>query len=319
MRSKVRSLREFGFSVDRGIDLHTSPGRGRDYEHSTVAYKLYTKGAIPDDPSIDHDLAALLEAYATILTESTPPTGASEHTWIFQANPEFFDIDGAIAALSELNWLVNQHRDAIRHGDKVFLWRSGPKAGILAVATVMCDPMLLPENDPEKLYHRQPSKFAGEQLRVRLQIDRKLESLLSRNQLISDPKFKNLSILQSPMGTNFLVRPEEAAAITALIDGTSFRPKRAHERVWIYAPGRAAEHWDEFYRDGIIGVGWTEIGHFRQFTSLEEMSQAHTATYSRDTRPINDARVCWELATEMVPGDLVFARQGLIRSSGMAW
>jgi hypothetical protein len=311
MRSKVGSLREFGFSVDREIDLHTSPGRCRDYEHSTVAYKLYMKGVIPDDTSIDHDLEALLDAYATILAENTPQTEVPHRTWIFQANPEVFDIDGAIAALSELNWLINQHREAIRRGDKVFLWRSGPDAGIVAVATVMCDPMLLPESDPEQLYHRQPSKFAGEQLRVRLQIDWKLGSLLSRNQLISDPRFKDLSILKSPMGRNFPVSPEEAAVITALIDGAAFSLKRAYERVWIYAPGRAAEHWDEFYRDGIMGVGWDEIGDFRQFTSLEEMSQAHTTTYSRDTRPINDARACWEFATQMAPGDLVFARQGL--------
>jgi hypothetical protein len=32
------------------------------------------------------------------------------------------------------------------------------------------------------------------------------------------------------------------------------------QRVWLYAPGRDAEHWDEFYRDGIIAIGWNELG-----------------------------------------------------------
>ena len=311
MRSKIGSLREFGFIVDRDIDLHTSPGRGRDYEHSTVAYKLYLKGAVPDDVSIDHDLDALLQAYATVLEKSTSQAPSSQRTWIFQANPEIFDIDGAVAVLPELYWLVNQHRDAIRVGDQVFLWRSGTAAGIVAVATVLCDPMLLPENESDKLYDRQLSKFAGEQLRVRLRIDRKLGTPLLRSQLISDPRLKNLSVLRSPMGTNFPVTPEEAVAIAALIDGALATPKPARQRIWIYAPGRAAEHWDEFYRDGIMGVGWDEIGDFRQYNSLEEMSKAHTETYGRDTRPINDARACWEFTTQMAPGDLVFARQGL--------
>jgi predicted RNA-binding protein with PUA-like domain len=209
MRSKIGSLREFSFSTDRRIDLHTSSARGRGYEHGTIAYKLYMTGAVPDDASIDHDLNVLLQAYATLLEKPALP----QRTWIFQANPEIHDIDSAVGALTELNWLVNQHRDAIRAGDQVFLWRSGPPAGVVAVATVLCDPVILPENEPEKLYHRQPSKFSGEQVRVRLRIDRKLETLLPRSQLVSEPKLKNLSILRSPMGTNFPVSAEEATII----------------------------------------------------------------------------------------------------------
>jgi MrcB-like, N-terminal domain len=79
MRSKIGSLREFGFIVDRGINLHTSPGRGRDYEHSTVAYKLYLKGAVPDDVTIDHDLDALLQAYATVSEKSTSQAPSSRN------------------------------------------------------------------------------------------------------------------------------------------------------------------------------------------------------------------------------------------------
>jgi hypothetical protein len=104
------------------------------------------------------------------LEKSTPQ--APQRTWIFQANPELFDIDGAVANLTELNWLVNQHRDAIRGDDQIFLWRSGPSAGIVAVATVLCEPMLLPEDGSSQRFYREPSKFAGEQFRVRLRIDR---------------------------------------------------------------------------------------------------------------------------------------------------
>jgi len=310
LRAKVGYLREFGFSVDRGIDLHTAPGRGQEYEHSTVAYKLYSSGAVPDDASLDHDLDALLQAYAAVLERDSPQAPVSQRSWIFQANPEMFDIDGAIAGLTELSWLVNQHRDSIHGGDEVFLWRSGPAAGIVATATVLCDPMLLHEDDAEKVYNRQASKFEGDQVRVRLRIEQNLERLLPKSQLIADPKLKDLSILKAPMGTNFPVTAEEAAAITARIAAMT-GPRLVRGRVWIYAPGRAAEHWDEFYRDGIIGVGWDDVGDFRQYKTLNEMSEAHITAYSRDTRPINDARACWEFATQMAPGDLVFARQGL--------
>src|SRR5438046_435832 len=44
------------------------------------------------------------------------------------------------------------------------------------------------------------------------------------------------------------------------------------ERVWLYAPGRDAEHWDEFYREGIIAIGWNELGDLSKFQDLEELT-----------------------------------------------
>ncbi len=48
-------------------------------------------------------------------------------TWIFQANPKFYDIDAALANLKEMSWSVNQYKQSINPGDAVFLWKSGPE------------------------------------------------------------------------------------------------------------------------------------------------------------------------------------------------
>jgi MrcB-like, N-terminal domain/AAA domain (dynein-related subfamily) len=61
--SSVQSLKEFGFSVDTKIDLHTSRGLGKSYEDSTICYKPYLKGAIPNDNEILNDLEQVLRAY----------------------------------------------------------------------------------------------------------------------------------------------------------------------------------------------------------------------------------------------------------------
>ena len=71
--------------------------------------------------------------------------GSSGHqmtTWIFQGNPDRFDIDGYLAFAPErITWLVNQYKKQIRQGDQVFLWRAhgsgkhGP-AGIVAECIV---------------------------------------------------------------------------------------------------------------------------------------------------------------------------------------
>ena len=34
---------------------------------------------------------------------------------------------------------------------------------------------------------------------------------------------------------------------------------------WIYSPGDGASKWDEFYKRGIMGLGWREIGDFSQY------------------------------------------------------
>ena len=36
-------------------------------------------------------------------------------------------------------------------------------------------------------------------------------------------------------------------------------------RVWAYAPGPKAQFWEEFYREGIMAVGWDELGNLAQY------------------------------------------------------
>ena len=58
-------------------------------------------------------------------------------TWIFQGNPEVFDIEGYFAASSGLiTWSVAKYADQMSPGDTVYIWQSqgqdAARAGILA-------------------------------------------------------------------------------------------------------------------------------------------------------------------------------------------
>jgi hypothetical protein len=72
-------------------------------------------------------------------------------TWLFQCNPDRFDIDGFLASQpAETNWLVRQHPKQIAPGDQVFIWRaigSGSRqvSGIVAEAEVLTHTAELPE------------------------------------------------------------------------------------------------------------------------------------------------------------------------------
>jgi len=79
--------------------------------------------------------------------------------WIFQANPEYYDLEGALKNCEEINWGISQHQEKIKKGDEVFLWLSGTNAGIYAVAEVLTDPGPLPKEPCEEPFIRQPEKL----------------------------------------------------------------------------------------------------------------------------------------------------------------
>ena len=80
---------------------------------------------------------------------------------------------------------------------------------------------------------------------------------------------------------------------------------------WIYSPGDGASKWDEFYKRGIMGLGWREIGDFSQYSSKEEMKAAMKEKID-PTRPYkNAAHATWQFLQEMKPGDIVFAKKGM--------
>jgi hypothetical protein len=125
------------------------------------------------EETVGHLLERLGFKVSDVLSVNTPrpaiePAASSGRTgaWIFQANPAYYDLRGALQGLTVLTWLVKQHTDDIKQGDTVYLWEGGADAGIVAVATVTGGPALRGENEQETDFVRDPTKFAGEQSRV---------------------------------------------------------------------------------------------------------------------------------------------------------
>ncbi len=112
-------------------------------------------------------------------------------------------------SLREMSWSVNQYKQLIIPGDAVFLWRSGPEAGIVAAATVLTAPAMMEQDALQ--FAVQADKFDKVGLRVRLRIDNVYPVPLSRSFLSA--RLPDLSIIQSPQGTNFAITPDEVEVI----------------------------------------------------------------------------------------------------------
>ena len=68
--------------------------------------------------------------------------GAVMQTWIFQGNPDQFDLDAYLGTSpTQLPWLVTRYAQQIEVGDRVFIWRTQGSAkadaDVVAEATVV--------------------------------------------------------------------------------------------------------------------------------------------------------------------------------------
>lgn len=81
-------------------------------------------------------------------------------------------------------------------------------------------------------------------------------------------------------------------------------------RYWLYAPGRGACMWDEFYSCGIMGLAWGEIGDLTAYAHKEDLKAQMLQTYPENGTQKNDIHALWQFANEMKPGDVVFVKKG---------
>lgn len=156
-----------------------------------------------------------------IIIEGTKlPT--SEKIWIFQANPQRYDIINALSddeIGNEMHWEVNQYKSEISKGHIGMIWLSGKEAGIYAITEILINPAILEENAAEKKYWTDSDDMVGARLRIKMRIVRNLlNNPLTRETIKNTPELLNLSILKQPRGTNFPVTPDEWYIIKQLIE-----------------------------------------------------------------------------------------------------
>ena len=85
---------------------------------------------------------------------------------------------------------------------------------------------------------------------------------------------------------------------------------------WIYSPGDNACMWDEFFRNGIMGIGWDEVTNLKDFASKEEIKDFMKKVYDASYSYKNNAHCLWQFANEIKVGDVVFVKKGMHKIIG---
>jgi hypothetical protein len=190
-------------STKKQIILYGPPGTGKTFQTKQIAIYLLDIANVKDDIIKENEVSLL---------------SLKDNVWIFQCNPNKYDI---IGALSDPNynidsWSVLQSKHQIKRGDIALLWMAGEKAGIYALCKIISDPIEIEAsydkywNDSEKNVNR---------LGVKINVMKNLvDNPVFREEIKSTPGLENLTILKFANATNFIVKNNEWLIIKKLID-----------------------------------------------------------------------------------------------------
>jgi 5-methylcytosine-specific restriction protein B len=123
-----------------------------------------------------------------------------------------------------------------------------------------------------------------------------LKEALSSNQNFDDFKGGN-------QGTNFSASRKQYDELIKLSQ------MNLNQKYWLYAPGPNASKWDECFDNGIMIIGWDELGDLNQYKNREEITNKIKELFG-NPNPKHDSLACYEFFREIQRGDIIIAKQG---------
>ena len=86
--------------------------------------------------------------------------------------------------------------------------------------------------------------------------------------------------------------------------------KQNAKKYWLYSPGENAEHWDEFFEEGIMALGWEALGDLEGYKSKEEIITKLQELGDTTASKKNDASANYDFKYNMSKGDIVIVKKG---------
>jgi len=219
--------------------------------------------------------------------------------WIFQCNPDMFDLVTALDENLVETWTVTAHKDKIKEGDKAIIWMTGEEAGCYALADVIGEPELIEKSKDDHLWkgaHKSGTK-------VKIEVTHNFsDGPILKTQISGIKSFSGFK--GGNQGTNFQSSKEEYDSFLSLSQDNQ------GVRYWLYSPGENASRWDDFYKEGIIGLGWDKIGDLNQYTSRLEIKNALINAYRGESSKSNDVTANDDFINKMKIGDIVIVKKG---------
>lgn len=86
--------------------------------------------------------------------------------------------------------------------------------------------------------------------------------------------------------------------------------RHTNQQYWLYAPGENGYMWDEFFNQGIMALGWDNLGDLRQYQNKLAIQIELQSLYNTDSSKKNDVTANYDFLKRMKIGDIVIAKKG---------
>lgn len=153
------------------------------------------------------------------------------NTWIFQANPKYFDIDRCLQLRKNISWSIRQKHfiDEIIIGDSVYIWRSKSNhlesSGIIAKGIIVQSPLFIRSREEEP-YPDDEFNIEWPKERIfpdivctikisEIRLSEKM-GMVTREELKRNIHTKDIRIIKIPMETNYKLEKDVTAIINEL-------------------------------------------------------------------------------------------------------
>lgn len=219
--------------------------------------------------------------------------------WIFQGNPKIFDFETALRQNILTDWTVSAHKDVINTGDKVIFWITGDKSGCYALGEITSKPHVKRPSPDDHLWKGKDKS----ELKADIKITRNLvDAPILKEHIDKTEELSELNV--GNQGTNFSATEDEYLILLKMADNMNKR------KYWLYAPGRNASMWEEFYSEGIMGLGWDALGDLNQYNTKEDIVKRLQKIENTKGSKKNDATANFEFKEVLSKGDIVIAKKG---------
>lgn len=139
--------------------------------------------------------------------------------------------------------------------------------------------------------------------------DEYIENIMSKCELVpTDNKFKNYEKIDFFVKNELKLDPFVGYKV---IDSVMNKKGYWNEQYWVYAPGVKAGKFDEFYKEGIIAIDYSEVENPEKYSSKEELDEVLKSHYNDDLSHKNTAQCIWDFIHNVHIGDTIYAKKGV--------
>jgi MoxR-like ATPase len=144
----------------------------------------------------------------------------AERAWLFAANPDVYDLTGALDELDELRWRIPDFKDEIAPGQLAYLCVSGEQPALAAIARISVAPQLLENSEVDGRFHH-GSPLDAYDTRAIVTVEQVFDPPLALVDALTEADLRGVLTLLQTHGSIHRLSGQEADVLAALVSAES--------------------------------------------------------------------------------------------------